>query len=506
MLDWVLTSVGTVVFLVVAMFHVVFLYNWRWLFRRADCTKIDMIPGPKQVPFFGNIFLLKQPEGGLSKQFLRLYKEYAPTFRLWVLGFPEVFITDPEDIEVILSSPSHITKSLDYNLLRAWLGNGLLTSAGNKWHAHRKFLTPAFHFKILEEYLKVFNFNSQILVRKLGAQVGEPCVDITSHVTMCTLDIICETAMGIQIHAQSDGEAEYIKAVRRMTKVVVKRQFTPWLHKDYIYYSSPLGREESRLLQILHGFTDQVIKERREEYKTTPKNDDNDMPRRRRRLAFLDLLIEMSEREGLLSDADIQEEVDTFMFEGHDTTSVAISWALYLLGSHPEIQGKVVDELENIFGDSDRDATYEDLQQMKYLEQVIKEALRLYPSVPAFSRYLEADVKIKNYTLPAGTQTPILPFLIHRNPKVFPNPEEFNPDNFLPEKVLNRHPFAYLPFSAGPRNCIGQKFAMLEEKVVLSSVLRKLRLRSLDTREDIPLLLELILRPKDGLRIKISRR
>ncbi|GFG30378.1 hypothetical protein Cfor_12948 [Coptotermes formosanus] len=586
MLHYVLTALGIILFLVVAVFRAVFSYNWTWLCRRADCKKIDKIPGPKPIPFFGNMFLFILPEEELSKLFLRLYKEYAPTFRLWVMGFPEVFITDPEDVESLAGQvtcklrlsagdleqhQSHykefrlrFASSLagnrsahqcwQVNLLKAAILNplqavqsigpvgerslgrprgrwdklkvgynenvrllaglqqaqALMTGCNglrgsykesNKWQGRRKFLTPAFHFKILEEYLKVFNTNSQILVEKLGAQVGESFVDITSYVSMCTLDLICETAMGVQIHSQTDGEAEYIKAVKRMAKVVVKRQFTPWLHKDCIYYSSPLGREELRLLQILHGFSDQVMS--RGALCVSGYSFDLS---KRRRLAFLDLLIEISEQEGLLSGADIREEVDTFMFEGHDTTSMGISWAMYLLGSHPEVQEKVVEELKGIFGDSDREATYGDLQQMKYLERVIKEALRLFPSVPAFSRCLEVDVKIKNYTIPAGTQLPILPFLMHRNPEVFPNPEDFNPDNFLPERVQNRHPFAYIPFSAGPRNCIGQRFAMLEEKVVLSSVLRRLRLESLDKREEVPLLLELILRPQNGIRIKISPR
>ncbi|KDR14497.1 cytochrome P450 4c3-like [Zootermopsis nevadensis] len=506
MLDIVLTTLGSVLFLVVAFFAV-FPYGWKWFFRRSDIKKVNMIPGPKTVPIFGNILLFNVPEEELWHKFRQIHKEYGPTFRIWVLGVPEVFITDPEDVEVILSSPSHIKKSMDYDLIQPWLGTGLLTSFGNKWHSRRKLLTPAFHFKILEDYIKVFNSNSKILIDKLTNQVGEPYVDITSYIAMCTLDIICETAMGVTINAQNNGEAEYITAVKRMTKVIVKRQFSPWLYKDYIYYLSPLGREQVRLQKFLHSFTNQVIKERREEYRNNIKSQENNMPKsKRRRLAFLDLLIEMSENGGLLSDSDIREEVDTFMFEGHDTTSLAISWTMYLLGCHPEIQEKVVHELKDIFGDSDREATYEDLQQMKYLEQVIKESLRLYPSVPAFSRQVEVDVKLKNYTIPAGTQTPILSFIMHRNPKVFPNPEEFNPDHFLPENVVNRHPFAYIPFSAGPRSCIGQRFAMFEEKIVLSSVLRKLRLESLDRREDVPLLLELVLRPKHELRIKISSR
>lgn len=178
----------------------------------------------------------------------------------------------------------------------------------------------------------------------------------------------------------------------------------------------------------------------------------------------------------------------------------------FTLGSYPDVQEKVMSELNEIFGDSDREATYDDLQRMKYMEQVIKETMRLYPSVPGFTRKLDMNVQIKNYTIPAGTCVDIIPYVIHRNPKIFPNPEEFNPDHFLPERIQGRHPFAYIPFSAGPRNCIGQRFALLEEKAVLSTVLRKFKLESMERREDIDLMFQLILKPKHGLRIKITPR
>lgn len=187
-------------------------------------------------------------------------------------------------------------------------------------------------------------------------------------------------------------------------------------------------------------------------------------PKAKKRLAFLDLLLEMVDK-GTLTLQDVREEVDTFMFEGHDTTSAGMNWALQMLGSHPEYQAKVHQELDQVFGDDDdRDIRFDDLKNLNYLEMFIKEALRLYPSVPMFGRTLHEDCEINGFMVPASTQLLIIPFAVHRDPKHWPDPEIFDPDRFLPENSVGRHPFAYLPFSAGARNCIGQRFALMEEK------------------------------------------
>lgn len=140
--------------------------------------------------------------------------------------------------------------------------------------------------------------------------------------------------------------------------------------------------------------------------------------------------------------------------QGHDTTSASVCWTLFLLGTSPEIQDKIVEELDSIFdGDRTRPPTMKELNDMKYLECAIKESLRLYPSVPFLGRHLHEDVQIGEYLVPAGTMALVSTYVLHRDKNVFPKPEIYNPDRFLPENSIGRHPYAYIPFSAGPRNC-----------------------------------------------------
>lgn len=186
------------------------------------------------------------------------------------------------------------------------------------------------------------------------------------------------------------------------------------------------------------------------------------------------------------------------MFEGHDTTSAGISWALHLLGNHPQEQEKVVKEICEVLGES-HEVNFEHLGKLKYLECVIKESLRLQPSVPMYARVLGEDQMFENYNIPKGTQVIINPYLIHRDPAYWPEPELFKPERFLPVNSANRHPFAFVPFSAGSRNCIGQRFALMEEKTVLANILRNFKIKSSKRRDQLGFKTELILRPIDGI-------
>lgn len=181
---------------------------------------------------------------------------------------------------------------------------------------------------------------------------------------------------------------------------------------------------------------------------------------------------------------------------------------LCLLGAHPHIQAKVEAELQRIFGRSQRECTFADCMEMKYLERVILESLRMYPPVPIIARKLNEDVQLtsENYILPAGCTVVIGTLKIHRSPEIYPNPDTFDPDNFLPERTQNRHYYSFIPFSAGPRSCVGRKYAMIKLKILLSTILRAYRIKSAVPQSEYKLQADIILKRTDGFRLEIEPR
>ncbi|XP_014250199.1 cytochrome P450 4c3 isoform X2 [Cimex lectularius] len=481
-------------------------YNWK---RRRMVYLIGKIPGLPSVPLIGNTIEINVDHDEMFTRISStrmLWGKSSGICKAWLGPYPYIFVSKASAAEAILSSSKHIEKSREYCYLHPWLGTGLLTSSGIKWQTRRKILTPTFHFRILEDFLGVFIEQSEILIKKLEAELTRESFNIFPYVTRCTLDIIC--AMGRKVNAQSDSESAYVKAVYKMGTIVQKRQAKIWLQPEWAFRWSKLYSEHNCCLKVLHDFSNKVIQDKREDLARCSSESDIGYEENlgvKKRLAFLDLLLQAKENGAPLPDEDIREEVDTFMFEGHDTTSAAICWILFLLGCHPDIQDKVVEEMDAIFQKTDRRPTPNDLAEMKYLECCIKEALRLYPSVPIFARKINTDVDIGKYTIPKGTTAMIVAYQLHRDPSEFPDPEVFKPERFA-MRDSSRHPYSYIPFSAGPRNCIGQKFAILEEKVVVSTVLRKYRVKAVDRRENLVLLGELVLRPKNGLYIAISPR
>ncbi|XP_055544826.1 cytochrome P450 4C1-like [Wyeomyia smithii] len=502
---------GILTFLVFAPFL-------QWLIKRVQLAQIiDKIPGPKAYPLIGttHIFFGRKRDE-IFYIIDERTKRYPNIHRIWTGMQPEVRITKAEYVEAIIGSSKHIEKSNGYRFLMDWLGEGLLTSKGERWFKHRKLITPTFHFHILDGFCDVFAEHGSILAERLAsyADTGKP-VDVFPFITKAALDIICETAMGVKVNAQTEGENEYIQAIYGVSELFLYRLIRPWLYPKFIFEMTKHGKKNKEVLNTIHTYTKKVIQDRKEAMRrkgsaagngTAPTENTDDNLGVKKRLAFLDLLLQGNENNNQLTDDDVREEVDTFMFEGHDTTTAGMSWALFLLGLHPDVQDKVHQEIDSIFSGSDRPATMQDLNEMKLLERCLKETLRLYPSVSFFGRTLSEDVTLAGYHIPARTLIGIQAYHVHRDERFFPDPEKFDPDRFLPENSENRHPFAYIPFSAGPRNCIGQKFALLEEKSVISSILRKFQVRSAKTREEQRINHELITRPKDGIQLYLEKR
>lgn len=433
---------------------------------------------------------------------LRSWCEFIPGIGYgFILWFHYVMVSTAEYVEPVMTAKGFLSKGLDYDSLRPWFGEGLLTSSGSRWHKHRKLITPTFHFSILDQFLPVFRKHSNALVKHLNQSVGQQ-VDVWPLVADTTLDVICQTAMGVTLVAGRGADSAYRAAVQEMGNLVQQRTIQPWLRSDFLFKLSGLRTKQDRILSVLHGFTRDVITKRRAELQQAKSeasntSDDDNLSTPGRRLAFLDLLLASADNGADLSTEDIREEVDTFMFEGHDTTTSAINWALYNIATHPNVQQKIGQELDDVLGSSDGPSTREEFGQLKYLERVIKESMRLFPPVTLFSRRTYETCHIRQYEIPPETDVIIFPYMIHRDPEYWPDPDNFDPDRFLPEAVKGRHPFSYVPFSAGLRNCIGQRFAMLEVKAVLAAILRSFWIESDEKYDDLVFKMSLTLQ-KDG--------
>lgn len=279
-------------------------------------------------------------------------------------------------------------------MTRAWLQDGLLV-VGNrkKWQGRRKIITPAFHFKILEEFMNIFEIQADILINTLRKHVGNGGFDICNYLGLYTLDVICMSSMGVKINAQTDKESDYVNSIKAITKILVWRQ-SHFLARDNWYWKiTTQKRRFDKLVQKIHNFTISVIENRIEERKKLDPINEDDEYGIRKKLALLDILLD-SKVDGVpLTITDIQEEVDNFMFAGHETTTSAMEFLLYCLAKYPTIQEKVYHEIMAVFGDNG-DITLSKINNLQYLDLVIKETLRLYPPVPLIARYLREDVTI----------------------------------------------------------------------------------------------------------------
>ncbi|XP_030378394.1 cytochrome P450 4g1 [Scaptodrosophila lebanonensis] len=511
------------------------LYEY-WHRSSREYRMVANIPMPPTLPLLGQAHLA----AGLSNAEilsvgLGYLNKYGETMKAWLGNVLLVFLTNPSDIELILSGHQHLTKAEEYRYFKPWFGDGLLISNGHHWRHHRKMIAPTFHQSILKSFVPTFVDHSKMVVERMRKEAGKP-FDVHDYMSQTTVDILLSTAMGVKKLPEGNKSFEYAQAVVDMCDIIHKRQVKLLYRLDSIYKFTKLREKGDKMMSIILGMTSKVVKDRKENFQAdtraiveeveeTPKQrpaatkeglrddlddiDENDVGAKRR-LALLDAMVEMAKNPEIeWNEKDIIDEVNTIMFEGHDTTSAGSSFTLCMLGIHKDIQERVYAEQKAIFGENMlRDCTFADTMEMKYLERVILETLRLYPPVPLIARRLDHDVKLASgpYMVPKGTTVVVLQYCVHRRADIYPNPTKFDPDNFLPERMANRHYYSFIPFSAGPRSCVGRKYAMLKLKVLLSTIIRNYIVHSTETEADFKLQADIILKLENGFNVSLEPR
>lgn len=299
------------------------------------------------------------------------------------LGFQKVVVFFRADtVESLVTSTTNITKSEQYDYMRPWLGTGLLTSSGDHWRRHRKALTPAFHFKLLESFAPIMNSNVKIFLNRIEKAQSNK-MDIRDLVCDMALDIICETAMGTNVGAQSenDDKEAYRRPIEIATHQLMRRFINPLYQFDLIYNLSPDGSENRRVMKKIHQFVKKVIKERKEfllnKLQTESPNEvvREDEATVKEKHPFLDSLLLTHFKNPLeFTETDILDEVNTFAVAGHDTTAEGIIWATLLIGQDKRVQSAIAAEMDQVFaGEADDcEITTEHCRNMKYLEMAIK--------------------------------------------------------------------------------------------------------------------------------------
>ena len=446
--------------------------------------------------FLRSVEELKKPE----------YKE-RHVHKLW-MG-PVICIVQIKNSKALAQLLKEPKSELIYSILTPWLGEGLLIAGGDKWFRNRRLLTPAFHHGILKGYVPVYNDCLSVLLKKWShsASEGEP-VKLFESLSAMSLDIIMQCAFSFKGDCQTAEERYlYVQVCCDLVHHISDRIVNPLNMSDWIYWFTPHGRKMTRLCNLVHGQAEKIIAERKEALKSILKQKDitdevlqQEVSKTRAYLDFLDILLTAKDEDGKgMTDLEVRNEVDTFMFGGHDTTTSALLWTLYCLAGHPEHQDKVREEVRSVLMGREW-LEYEDLKDLKYTTWCIKEAMRLYPPAFAFYRKTTDDVDVNGYTIPQGVTVAIDVMAIHRNPHIWERSSEYDPLRFQPANMEKHGPYDYIPFSAGSRNCIGQNFAMNEMKVVVGTIVNRFSL-AVDKTHKVEMVPKVILRTTNDIKI-----
>ncbi len=437
-------------------------------------TAFSRAPGPRGRDFLRT--LLRRRRDPLAMQ-RHLTRSYGDVVYIQMGSMNQFLLNDPAAVwHVLVENAQNYTKGPGYELLSSLLGRGLVTSEGDHWRRHRKLVQPVLH----RERLVVFARAMAEAVAEEGdelaaaARRGET-VDMFQHMSELALRIIARTVLGSDVR---DREAEVHHAAGivfdRVESLSVSRlrylELLPggnrlrWILRAASALPTPGRKRFDEAIATLNDVIYDVVARRRSQGVGPDGPSD-----------LVGVLLRASDAERAegpgFSDEDLRDEVMTMFVAGHETVATTLTWAFYLLALHPEYQRQIREEANEVLGD--RAPTFADLPQLRTAERVFKEALRLYPAIWRFSRWAVGPDRLGGYDVPAGSVVTISPYLLHRNPAYWSDPEVFDPSRFEADDSPEPPRGVYIPFGAGRRMCPGASFGTAEAQIVLSTLCRR---------------------------------
>jgi cytochrome P450 len=462
-------------------------YKWR-------TSPLRKIPGPRRKSFlFGEFFTIMrepffQPHKRWWKEALAKNKTVPMLCHSSLLGKSTVTILDADIVKIILTEPSsRVPLRFPKNMLlmRNLLGDGLVTLEGPAWSRHRRIIQPSFSTGFLKEALgrsvpmRTEAFLSSWRKAKPGREI-----DVASHLSALTLDIIGDVAFShdfqalktIDKWAEDDSHNELDSAtdplIETLTEALTVTPMAVIFALFKVVWADKLfNRRGQHAGKALNKAVDNVIREARQKANADSSTTTG-------KPSLLQLLFDAKDVDpgtgkSALNDLELRDEVKTFLVAGHETTSTWCYWALYALAKYPDVQQRVYDDIAKHAPHSSAQIDLESVEKMTYFLAFLSEVLRLYTPVGFVLRNTTQQEEWKGYTIPSETRIYIPIHLLHRHPDHWSNPLDFTPERWMnKEETDSRHKFCYLPFSAGGRNCIGQRFAQIEANLILANIIR----------------------------------
>jgi cytochrome P450 len=368
------------------------------------------------------------------------FEQYGDIYKASVYGTSAYVIRAPEYAQHVLRKNwQNYTKGQAIKRVALLLGNGLMVSEGEFWKSQRRMIQPAFHRNAIGALANVITAANVALLKRWeqAAQKNES-VNVTRDISLMVLEVVLIAIFGL--------DYEHVAA-----------------HFNILSDESARDLQFAQTFRSLGKIVAEVAAQRRQ--RNISSTD------------ILGMLMEARDRESnqAMPNRQLVNEVMTLIVAGHETTASSLNWLWYLLSQHPEVEQKLSSELGNLREGECLDL--DDLPKFIYTRQVLEEALRLYPPGWLMTRRALKHDRLGDYFVPAGTEIYISPYLIQRHPDLWEAPDRFNPDRFGTDHSQDRHPLTMLPFSAGPRNCVGELFARIEMQIHLMTIAKQLRLR-----------------------------